>query len=187
MSNRIYRFLLRLVGWKVIMPHFKEKSYVIIAAPHSSNWDFVYGRLAMGALGIPQKVLMKKEMFFFPLKYILLALGAMPIDRKASTKMVDIIIDQFKRNDNFVFSISPEGTRSFAKKWKTGFYHIATKANVPLVLGRMDYKTKSLEFSLPFYPSGNFDKDFKEILDFFSVANALFPDKYNQKPSNINY
>jgi 1-acyl-sn-glycerol-3-phosphate acyltransferase len=140
MLSSFSQFILWLFGWKVILPKFEEKSYVIVAAPHTSNWDFVVGRLAIGSVAIPQKVLMKKEMFFFPLKYVLKSLGAMPIDRKGSIKMVDYIIELFKQKDNFVFSISPEGTRSYVEKWKTGFYYIATEAKVPLVLGRLDYK-----------------------------------------------
>ena len=162
-------------------------TYIILVAPHTSNWDFLVGRLVIGSLRVPQRVLMKKEMFFFPLKYILLALGAMPIDRKASTKMVDIIIDQFKRNDNFVFSISPEGTRSFAKKWKTGFYYIAIKAKVPIVLGKIDYKRKEAGLAKVIYPDGDFEKDFKEILDFYKNIGGRNPEKYNPKPSNIEY
>jgi len=187
MLSSLSQFILWLLGWKVILPEFEEKSYVIIAAPHTSNWDFVLGRLAVGSVGIPQKVLMKKEMFFFPLKYILKALGAMPIDRKGSIKMVDYIIELFKQKDDFIFSISPEGTRSYVEKWKTGFYHIAMNAQVPLVLGRLDYKKKILEFSNVFYPSGDFQKDFAEIVNFFSQAQALNPEKYNPKPNNISY
>lgn len=187
MSGIISKFILLLFGWKVIKPKFEEKSYVIVAAPHTSNWDFIIARLAVSSVGIPQKVLMKKEMFFFPLKYILTALGAMPIDRKASTKMVDYIIDLFKKNDDFVFSISPEGTRSYVEKWKTGFYHIATKANVPLVLGRLDYKKRVLEFSDVFYPTGNFTNDFVEILNYYSDSFGRFPEKYNRRPANIDY
>jgi len=186
MLSNISRFILWLFGWKVIKPKFNEKSYVLIAAPHTSNWDFIIARLAIGSAEIPQKVLMKKEMFFFPLKYVLKALGAMPIDRIGSIKMVDYIIELFKKNDDFVFSISPEGTRSFVEKWKTGFYHIAVKACVPIVLGRMDYKIKIVDFSNIFYPTGNFDKDFAEIIKYYSQAQGLYPEKYNSNPSNID-
>ena len=187
MSVFVSRFVLKLFGWKVVKQNIKEKSYVIVAAPHTSNWDFIIARLGVSWVGIPQKVLMKKEMFFFPLNYILRALGAMPIDRKGSIKMVDYIIQLFKEKDDFVFSISPEGTRSYVEKWKTGFYHIATKANVPLVFGRLDYKKKVLEFSDTFYPTGNFEKDFIKILDHFSDAYGLYPEKFNRKPANIRY
>ncbi|MCD6091648.1 MAG: 1-acyl-sn-glycerol-3-phosphate acyltransferase [Bacteroidales bacterium] len=187
MSVFVSRFVLKLFGWKVVKQNIKEKSYVIVAAPHTSNWDFIIARLGVSWVGIPQKVLMKKEMFFFPLNYILRALGAMPIDRKGSIKMVDYIIQLFKEKDDFVFSISPEGTRSYVEKWKTGFYHIATKANVPLVFGRLDYKKKVLEFSDTFYPTGNFEKDFIKILDHFSDAYGLYPEKFNRKPANITY
>jgi len=176
-------FILWLLGWKVSKPYFQEKSYVIVAAPHTSNWDFVFGRLAMSALKVPQKVLMKKEMFFFPLNYILRGLGAIPIDRAGNMKMVDYIISVFKANPDFIFSISPEGTRSYTEKWRTGFYQIAMQANVPLVFGRLDYKLKSLEMSPVFYPSGNLIKDFEEIKAYFSHSTGLNPEKYNPHPT----
>ncbi len=187
MSVAISRFVLKLFGWKVVKPNIEEKSYVIIAAPHTSNWDFVIGRFGVSSVGIPQKVLMKKEWFFFPLNFFFKALGALPIDRKGSIKMVDYIIELFKQKDDFIFSISPEGTRSYVEKWKTGFYHIATKANVPLVFGRLDYKKKVLEFSEVFYPTGNFEKDFVEILKYFSDTKGLYPERFNRKPANILY
>lgn len=187
MSIYIYRSILKLFGWKVEKPQFKEKSYVLVAAPLTSNWDFIVGRLAISAMGVPQKVLTKKEIFFFPLKYFLYALRAMPIDRKVSKKMVDYIIEFFKQKDDFVLSISPEDTRSYIEKWKTGFYHIAVKANVPLLLGRIDYKKKLVELSKAFYPSGDFPKDFAEIVHYFSNAQGLYPEKYNPSHKNIIY
>lgn len=184
MLGFISRYILMLFGWKVIKQANEEKSYVIVAAPHTSNWDFVIGRLAVGSVGIPQKVLMKKEWFFFPLNYFFKALGALPIDRKGSIKMVDYIINLFKEKDDFIFSISPEGTRSFVEKWKTGFYHIAVEAKVPLIFGKMDYKTKVVNISSPFYPTGNFSQDFKEIVSYFQDAEGRFPEKFNAQPSN---
>ena len=94
------KFILWLFGWKVDQNIPKEKSYIIVVAPHTSNWDFIVGRLVIGSLRVPQRVLMKKEMFFFPIKYLLYALGAMPIDRKASEKMVDYIVNLFKVREN---------------------------------------------------------------------------------------
>lgn len=179
-------FILWLFGWKVIKGDFSWKSYVIIAAPHTSNWDFVLGRLGVEVAGIPQKVLMKKELFFWPLRYFLTALGAIPINRIESINMVDYIVKLFNENDRFVFSISPEGTRSFVDKWKTGFYHIANNAKVPLLLGRMDYKLKEIEFTKFLLPSGNFERDFEEIVDYFKNAKGKYPEKFNSNPSNLN-
>jgi len=181
------KFTLWLFGWKVDQNIPKEKSYIILVAPHTSNWDFIVGRLVIGSLRVPQRVLMKKEMFFFPVKYLLKSLGAMPIDRKKSVKMVDYVVQMFKENDDFVFSITPEGTRSYVEKWKTGFYHIATKANVPLVLGKIDYKKKEAGLAKVVYTSGDFDKDFREIIDFLSNVTGRNPEKYNTRPANIDY
>jgi 1-acyl-sn-glycerol-3-phosphate acyltransferase len=183
----ISKFILGILGWKVSKEDFKEKSYVIVAAPHTSNWDFVLGRIAVSAVRIPQKVLMKKEWFFFPLKYFLLALGAIPIHRESSIKMVDYITSLFQANDKFIFSVSPEGTRAFVEKWKTGFYHIALQAQVPIVLAKMDYKKKSVSIGGLFYPTGNFDDDFRRIVHYFSDAQPLFPERFNPRPKNIQY
>jgi 1-acyl-sn-glycerol-3-phosphate acyltransferase len=185
MRLNIPKLILNIFGWDVDPAKPKEKSYIIVVAPHTSNWDFVIGRLVIGALGVPQRVLMKKEMFVFPLKYFLKALGAMPIDRKASIKMVDYIVSLFKERDDFVFAITPEGTRKYVEKWKTGFYHIATKANVPLVLGWIDYEKKKGGLGKVIYPSGDFQKDFAEILDFYKNVKGRFPEKYNGKPLNL--
>lgn len=181
------KFILWVFGWKVDQNIPKEKSYIILVAPHTSNWDFIVGRLVIGSLRVPQRVLMKKEMFFFPLKYLLKALGAMPIDRKKSQKLVDYVVEKFAENENFVFSITPEGTRSYVQKWKTGFYHIAIKANVPLVMGKIDYKKKEAGLAKVIYPTGDFDKDFREIVDFLSGVTGKNPENYNPRPANIEY
>ncbi len=99
--------------------------------------------------------------------------------------MVDYIVSLFKERDDFVFAITPEGTRKYVEKWKTGFYHIATKANVPLVLGWIDYEKKKGGLGKVIYPSGDFQKDFAEILDFYKNVKGRFPEKYNGKPSNL--
>jgi len=183
----VSKFILWVFGWKVDQQIPKEKSFIIVVAPHTSNWDFIIGRLVIGSLRVPQRVLMKKEMFFFPLKYVLKALGAMPIDRKASMKMVDYVVSLFEQKEDFVFSITPEGTRSYVEKWKTGFYYIAIKAKVPIVLGKIDYKRKEAGLAKVIYPDGDFEKDFKEILDFYKNIGGRNPEKYNPKPSNIEY
>jgi len=181
------KFILWVFGWKVNQSIPKEKSYIILVAPHTSNWDFIVGRLVIGSLKVPQRLLMKKEMFFFPIKYLLKALGAMPIDRKKSMKMVDYIVQMFDEKDDFVFAITPEGTRSYVQKWKTGFYHIAVKANVPIVLGKIDYKRKESGLSDVIYPTGNFEKDFKQIIDLLKDVEGRNPELYNPKPENVSY
>ncbi|RLD39234.1 MAG: acyltransferase [Bacteroidetes bacterium] len=183
----IFKFILWVFGWKVDQNIPKEKSFIILVAPHTSNWDFIMGTMVIGSLRVKQTVLMKKEMFFFPLNYLLKALGAMPINRKKSEKMVDYIADIFKEKDDFVFSITPEGTRSYVEKWKTGFYHIALKANVPIVLGKIDYKKKRSGLSDVIYPSGDFEKDFKLIVSLLEDVKGCNPELYNPKPANVKY
>ncbi|MCD6179475.1 MAG: 1-acyl-sn-glycerol-3-phosphate acyltransferase [Bacteroidales bacterium] len=183
----IFKFILWVFGWKVDQNIPKEKSFIILVAPHTSNWDFIMGTMVIGSLRVKQTVMMKKEMFFFPLNYLLKALGAMPINRKKSEKMVDYIADIFKEKDDFVFSITPEGTRSYVEKWKTGFYHIALKANVPIVLGKIDYEKKRSGLADVIYPSGDFEKDFKLIVSLLKDVKGRNPELYNPKPANVKY
>ena len=118
-----------------------EKKFVVIAAPHTSNWDFLYF-LALGEkLAIPLSFMGKKALFRWPFAGLMKELGGIPVDRSKSVNMVDQMIAEFKKRDTFMLTIAPEGTRGKVREWKTGFYHIAVGAGVPLVCGLMDYKT----------------------------------------------
>ena len=98
---------------------------------------------------------MKREWFFFHLDYMFRAFGAMPIDRKGSIRMVDYVVELFKEQHDFVFSISPEGTRSYVEKWKTGFYYIAKGANIPVVMVAFGFNNKEIKISDPYYLTDN--------------------------------
>jgi len=182
MSGKLSGLILKLGGWKTIGPRPKEKKFVFLAAPHTSNWDFPIGRLTSGSLGIELKVLMKKSWFFFPTKYILNWLGAIPIDRSKGGTVIDNIVKLFEEKDEFVFAITPEGTRSYVDFWKTGFYTIAKKANVPIVLGFIDYKKKESGVGPIIYPSDDMEKDFKKIMEFYRTISAKFPENFNPNP-----
>ena len=182
-TGKISKFILSLFGWKVKGEKPKEKSFVFLAAPHTSNWDFPLGRLTSSQLNIPLKVLMKKSWFIFPIKKILSWLGAMPIDRSKGGTVIDTIVRIFSEKDDFVFAITPEGTRSFVKSWKTGFYTIATKANVPIVCGYLDYKNKVTGVGPTIYTTGNAQEDFEKIMTFYRTIDACFPERFNQNPT----
>lgn len=181
-NAKISKAILNLFGWKVVGEKPKYKKFVFMAAPHTSNWDFPIGRLSSTVMGIENKVLMKKSWFFFPLGYIFRWLGAMPIDRSKSGTVIDHILGLFKENESFVFAITPEGTRSYVEYWKTGFYTIAQKANVPIVMGYIDFKKKVTGIGPVIIPSGDKDADFKKILDFYKNVTARHPELYNQNP-----
>jgi 1-acyl-sn-glycerol-3-phosphate acyltransferase len=166
--KRFSGFIFWLFGWKIRgkIPDDIKKS-VMIVAPHTSNWDFIIGRLACWKLGIPSTFLIKKEFFFFPMGYLLKALGAAPVDRSKGASAVSQTIDIINRNDFITITITPEGTRKYTENWKKGFYIIAEKAAVPIVLGFINYRDKTGGVGGIIYPTGNFDEDFAKILDFY--------------------
>ncbi len=155
-------FLFNVLKWKVVGGFPKDiKKYVLIGVPHTSNFDFIIGLLLKLALKVPINFLGKKSLFKFPFGSFFKAVGGIPVDRKKNEKMVDAITRIFKEKDQFVFAISPEGTRSKVTDWKTGFYYIASQAKVPIVGLTFDYKNKQTEVFEPFIPTGDIEADFK--------------------------
>lgn len=159
-----------LAGWKIdgtIPSHIKK--CVIIGAPHTSSWDFPLGMATLEILKIDIRYLYKKELHVFPLKFIFDKSGGIPIDRSVKGKWVNNIVELFNSSDALFFVIAPEATRSDATRWKSGFYHIAVGANVPILMGYLDYKTKTAGFGPVLYPTGDIVMDFKEIKSFYSA------------------
>lgn len=170
----MFKLIFKMLGWKV--SHFLSddiKQCVIVVAPHTSNWDFIFGMGAVKVMKLNQRFVIKKEWIRFPLKKLMFALGALPIDRNKKqnngnkTSTVDLMVDLFKQHQNLRLVITPEGTRSRVNKWRTGFYHVALKANVPIALAFINYETKTCGVDKIIYPSGDFKKDMKEIMDFY--------------------
>ncbi len=166
------RGLLKVTGWEARgrYPH-ELKKFIIVEMPHTSNWDFIIGLLFKWALGMRHiKVFIKKELFFPPLGWFLKAVGGYPVDRSGGLSYVDLAVQAFKKEPALVLTITPEGTRKKVSRLRTGFYHMARLAGIPLVLARLDYATRTLAFSEPFYVSGDMDKDMPQILHFFRGA-----------------
>jgi 1-acyl-sn-glycerol-3-phosphate acyltransferase len=174
------KLILKLNGWKIIggIPSGVKKC-VVIVAPHTSMWDFVWGRLAYWQLGVKVKFLIKKEVFVFPYKRLLIRLGGIPVDRGKSSNLVEEVAKLFKQHDSLFITITPEGTRHYASHWKKGFYYIALKAKVPIALGILDYKKKEGGIGMIMNPSGDFEADFKFIEDFYRGRGAKHPQNYN--------
>lgn len=185
MMKLLSKWYLKKIGWKIngTMPDDIKKC-VIIAAPHTSNYDFVIGRAGFYVMGIKKvKFLIKKELFFFPLGPILKSMGGYPVDRKQNTVIKDTTAD-FNRKDSFFLLITPEGTRKRVKVWKKGFYHIALSAKVPIVLSYIDYGRKEGGIGPIIYPSGDFEKDFQIITNFYKDKTAKFPENFNLTPKS---
>lgn len=164
--KKIYRFIfLKLLGWKLngtISPELKK--CVMIVVPHTSWVDFFVGVLARGSIGLEMHYVAKKELFVFPFGAWFRWMGGTPLDRSKNENKVDAIAGIFNRKEVFRLAIAPEGTRKKVDSWKTGFYYIALKANVPIVAVAFDYGRKEVKLAEPFYPTGSKEVDF-EILE----------------------
>lgn len=154
------------------------KRCVLVSAPHTSNWDFVIGRLALWAYDLDAKFVIKKELFFFPMGIWLKAMGGIPVDRKnKNTNVTGQIAKMFEENENMCVLFTPEGTRSYNPHWKKGFYYLAQKANVPIYLGYLDYHSKKGGiFADEFIPTGNVDKDIETIKKRYLNVKGKYPE-----------
>lgn len=179
------RFFFKISGWTLKTELLKEvKRCVILASPHTSNWDFIYARAAFDLYDVPVRFTVKKEFNFFPFSIILNALGAIWIDRSPKKpgekrqSMVQVMTDIFKEHEEIAVMVTPEGTRSLRTKWKTGFYHVAKNAGVPLCLGYVDFAKKEAGVGGPIYPT-DFEKDMREIAAFYKTKGARHPEKFS--------
>lgn len=185
MKKKIAANVLRLIGWKMegTLPPGLSKC-VVMMAPHTSMWDFVLGWLGYMALGLNSRYLIKKEMFFFPLGYLLKAMGAIPVDRVNSSPIVMQVSQLIKKSPSIILTITPEGTRSLRQNWKKGFYHIAMQSEIPIVMGFLDYKFKKGGLGPVLTPTGNYESDFQIIENFYKNINARHPEKFSLSPQN---
>lgn len=170
---------LRLFGWRAVgkVPKGLRK-YVIIAAPHTSYWDFPLFVLIVFALRMNLNVFIKHTLFIGPLGWFLRYCGGVPVDRRAAGARVRQTVQEFEKNDDMVLLITPEGTRSPQPNWKTGFYHIASEANVPIAIAFVDTAAKRAGIDHFFAPTGDLDKDLSEIKAFYDAKRGLKPENY---------
>ena len=171
------RFILRLFGWRILNEYPKEvRKSIIIAIPHTSNWDFPLGILTKWAIGEDVKYLIKSSVFKFPYGWIFKALGGFPVDRSKSNNFVDQVVQLFNEKEEFIINIAPEGTRKKTEKLKTGFYYIALNAKIPLVLISFDWENKELNFSRPIYVTGDYGKDIQKLKAFYKGIKGKIPE-----------
>ncbi len=168
--------ILKLIGWKALGSTVSVPKYVLIGAPHTSNWDFPLMLLVVLKLRLRVYWMGKHTLFPFPFSGFMKWLGGIPIDRAKSHNVVYQTVSQFKQQENFVVLIPPEGTRSKVSKWKTGFYHIANNAGVPILLGYVDASVKEAGFADFFYPTGDLDNDMEKIRAFYAEKKGLNAD-----------
>ncbi len=154
---------LRLAGWKLKGRPPNARKFVVIAYPHTSNWDFPLGLAACIVFRTKVYWLGKDSLFKGPVGPLMRWLGGIPVDRSQAHDFVQQAIEAFDQSDELVIGVAPEGTRSRVEKWKTGFYHMAVGAKVPIAPGYFDYPNKEAGFLESFFPSGDIDKDMLAI------------------------
>lgn len=172
-------FILKLFGWKIEGKFPDVKKAIVLVAPHTSMYDFVLGRLFFNVMRIRVNFLIKKELFFFPLGYLLKSLGALPVQRgSVKSNMADIVTQKLLDSKSMYIVITPEGTRKKTANWKRGFYQIAQKSNVPLILGAIDYKKKLLIIGNQFHITGDYNDDIKKIKRYYVNITPRHPENF---------
>jgi 1-acyl-sn-glycerol-3-phosphate acyltransferase len=169
---------LALGGWTVRGDWPAVKKAVLVAAPHTSNWDGLYMLVAGGYFRIKLKWMGKQSLTRGPFGWVMKAFGCVPVDRSASNDMVQAMADVFASRDELLLAVPPEGTRGLTRTWKSGFYHIARKAGVPIILTVLDYGTRTIEVAAVFYPTGNYDTDIVAIRAYYRSAVGKYPAKF---------
>ena len=180
MITKSFVLWFKLKGWKIEgLVSADIKKAVVIAAPHTSNWDFIYALAVFKMLGMKVNYLAKKELFRFPLSILLKNTGGIPVERSKKQSLTDQIIKKFDQADNLFVAIPAEGTRKWVEKWKSGFYYAALGANVPVLPGYLDYKNKLAGFGEPIYLTGNKEIDMQKF-------KAFYKDKTGKNTSLFN-
>lgn len=159
---------LKAAGWRLTGDAADARRCVMIAAPHTSNWDLPMTLAIVFAFRIKVYFLAKHTLFIPPFGLFLRWLGGIPVNRSKSNNLVAQAVDLFSTNDNLILLVPPEGTRSQVRYWKSGFYHIACGARVPIALGFIDFKRKVAGLGGLFIPNGNFDRDLVRIQAFYT-------------------
>lgn len=184
MIRLLCAWIFKLTGWKAssdVPPEIKK--CIIVGAPHTSNWDFWYCMATFKMYRLRIRFTIKKEWMRFPFSLLMRPLGGIGIDRSPRgpknerPSFVEAMTDLFNNNENLIIVVTPEGSRSKNDQWKTGFYHIAKAANVPICLGYVDYAKKITGVCKPFYPS-DYEKDMQMIMDFYKTVTPKFPENF---------
>jgi 1-acyl-sn-glycerol-3-phosphate acyltransferase len=168
MKRKLCQLILKILGWKAVLKVEIPEKCIFCVAPHTSNDDFLIGKLMYCAIGGKRpSFLIKKEWLRFPFGLIMKPLGAIPVDRSSSNSLIGQIVEQFNVRERFQLAITPEGTRKANPNWKRGFYYIAQNAHVPILLTYLDFSTKTAGIEKIFYPTGNEEEDIREIKSYF--------------------
>ena len=168
----------KLWGWRVDVTEPVPQKCIMCIAPHTSNLDFLVGQLYAQSAGFSAGFLMKKEWFFWPLGPVFRRLGGIPVYRQKNSSLTDILAERAKESDVFRLAITPEGTRNLVATWKRGFYYIAQKAGIPIMLYAIDAQHRTIVCHRTLHPTGNTDNDMREIMEYYRpyIGRGFRPD-----------
>jgi 1-acyl-sn-glycerol-3-phosphate acyltransferase len=175
MAFRLLVFIYRRHKFTAVGEAPPFAKYVIIAVPHSSNWDFPNFVGLTRELGLSTHFMAKKSLFRWPMKRFMHQVGGVPVNRGGRSDMVQQMAEEFARRDQFILTIAPEGTREKVARWRTGFYHIALSAKVPIVCGFMDYGTMRAGIGPVIHPTGDYDADMAPAFAFYAGMRGKNP------------
>ncbi len=172
------RLCLRLLGWRIAGELPQMPKFILVIAPHTSNWDFVIGMATALKLDLRANWFAKHSLFCPPLKSLMIWLGGIPVDRRKPQGIIEQIADECNRRDQFLLAVTPEGTRGPVKSWKSGCYHIARSTGVPLVPAAIDYSTRTIRFFYPSIPRDNAELEMRRLSDLFQPKFARIEKNY---------
>ncbi len=178
MINRFCRLVFfKWLGWRQIGELPTEKKYLFVALPHTSNWDFIYGWLAVRSMGLDVTIFVKDVFFFWPITYFCRFFGLAPVNRRERSNFVDAIAAEFDQHEELAALIAPEGTRAFKPMLKSGYYYIAKKANIPIVVAGPDYDKKTFTLMPARKALATFEEDAAQVIEFCKSMTAIKPSK----------
>ncbi|HSG08587.1 MAG TPA: lysophospholipid acyltransferase family protein [Longimicrobiales bacterium] len=177
-TRAIARLMMRVSGWRFegALPNLEQ--FVLIVAPHTSNWDFPVGIMAMFALDVRATFLGKDTLFNGPFGFIFRWMGGVPVDRRSPHNVVEQTVEYFKRRDRMILALSPEGTRRKIPRWRTGFYWVAVGAGVPIVPVALDFSRKRYIIHPPRLMTGHAEQDIAALQTLFRADQARRPELY---------
>ncbi len=168
---------MKMTGWKIVADIPPDKKFIIVGAPHTSNWDFPLALLTCFALRLKIAWIGKHSLFKKPFGGFMRRLGGIPVNRECSSGIVEQMAKKFANSEKLVVAIAASGTRKKSDYWRSGFYWIAHEARVPILCGYLDYTHKEAGFGLTFLPSGDIQKDMARIREFYRNVTGKFPEK----------
>jgi 1-acyl-sn-glycerol-3-phosphate acyltransferase len=174
---RVCRFILGLLGWRVVRNLPPTKKFVMVGAWHTSNWDFPLAILAMGGMGIKLNFIGKQSLVSGPLGWVMKRLGVIGVDRATTKNFTQKIAELYETMDVLRIVVPAEGTRGKAEYWRTGFYYIALEAKVPIAFAVLDATTKTIGIDGYFVPTGNRAEDLQRVIDFYKDKRGLKPER----------